>query len=965
MQSHRPAHTTLRRQKLALSISLSMLVLGGTLPLATGQVWASEAASGQLQQQHAFDIPAQPLADALIAFAQQSDLQISADQYLVGRLHGNAVKGQMSSEQALERLLAGNNVGWHYAQKLVTLHRLAIQSDVMELGNTVVLGQSESPYQGEQVIDRRAIENFAGANGDLTTMLKMHPSVRFDTTQQSSNTPGELNPADISINGAKFYQNNFMIDGISINNDLDPGASSGSRNDINGSYRLPSNAFGVAIDADLLEEVRVYDSNVPAEHGKFNGGVVDAITRRPSKELHGKISASMSRSEWTRYHINGDNISDEEFKKSSTYANQPEFKKLTTRMMLEGHVTDNFGLIGNFVRKTSEIPLYAYEGGFFSASEPEKRTQTREIENAMIKGFWTPNDQLDVTFTLINAPAGGEYFRSNVRGSEFSIEQGGQTAQLKAVWLGDEATFTHKLSYKMLQSSRDAESNVYLPWRWSDQKNWGNPYRNGVLSGAALSAEGGMGDLKQEQRGFEYGFKAELNAFDFLGAEHRVTVGVDLSRQDASYEVTEDALTASVLATRSATSSTSCMTASGRLDAAYCSIGINAVGAPTRQFFRQINYVQAGKIEASQTDYGIYAQNEIRLGKLNVRPGLRLDGDDYMDKKTLAPRLAASYDFFDDKSSVLSAGANRYYGRNLFKYRLADGRESLRWRINRAVATGDTISDFDAPFQWGVDESAFRKIDIPYDDELMLGFSQLLAGMRFDLKYVHRDGKDQVVRSRASYLGLVPGNGTDTIDDYYTYTNAGRSRNETVTLTITPQSFLRVAGTITSAQLGMDWSRTESAESDYEKVLDEDSLNDADVYYNGSLMPYSQLPASNFNRPWTVRLNTVTSIPALNLTWTNFLRYRGAYDQIFPDNPETITIDGNTYDAYAVKRVNAAPTWDTRVKWEIPTHDQQALYVAVDVTNVTDRVNTIVSDTAGTISYEIGRQYWLEVGYQF
>lgn len=963
---NKQSHPAIHARTLGRAISLGLLGLCSALPIGVGTAMAQDASSALLQQQHAFDLPAQPLADALIAFAQQSGLQVSADQQLVGHLRSKAVKGQMSSEQALSRLLEGSDIGWDYQQELLTFHQLSSeQSDAIQLGNTVVLGQSESPYQGEQIIDRRAIENFAGANGDLTTMLKMHPSVRFDTAQQSSNTPGELNPADISINGAKFYQNNFMIDGISINNDLDPGASSGSRNDINGSYRLPSNAFGIAIDADLLEEVRVYDSNVPAEYGKFNGGVVDAITRRPSEELHGKVSASMTRSEWTTYHINGDDISEEEFKHSSSYANQPEFKKLTTRLMLEGHVTDDFGLIGNFVQKTSEIPLYAYEGGFLSASEPEKRTQTRKIENAMLKGFWTPNERLDVTFTLINAPAEGEYFRANTRGSEFRVDQGGQTAQFKAVWLGDEAIFTHKLSYKMVQSSRDTESNVYRPWRWSDQKNWGNPYRNGVLSSTALSAEGGMGDLKQEQRGFEYGIKADFNAFELHGTEHRITIGFDLSRQDATYEITEDALTAGALATRAATSSTSCLTASGQLDSTYCSIGVNPVGALTRQFFRQINYVQAGEIEASQTDYGIYLQDDIRIGRLNVRPGLRFDGDDYMDKKTVAPRLAASYDFFGDQSSVLSAGANRYYGRNLFKYRLADGRESLRWRINRAVATGNTISDFEAPFQWGVDESAFRKIDIPYDDELMLGFSQLLAGMRFDLKYVHRDGKDQVVRSRASYLGLVPGNGMDTINDYYTYTNAGKSRNETVTLTITPQSNLRIAGTVTSAQIGLDWSRTESAESDYEKVLDEDTLSDTDVYYDGSLIPYSQLPASNFNRPWTARLNTITSIPALNLTWTNFFRYRGAYDQIFPDNPETVTIDGNVYDAYAVKRVSAAPTWDTRVKWEIPTYDEQSLYVAVDITNVTDRVNTIVSDTAGTISYETGRQYWLEVGYQF
>ncbi|OLU33296.1 hypothetical protein BVH03_05455 [Pseudomonas sp. PA15(2017)] len=898
-----------------------------------------------------------------MAFAQQSGLQVSAEQQLVGHLRSKAIKGQMSSEQALSRLLDGSNVGWQYSQQVVIFHQLASQNDAIELSNTIVLGRPENTFQGEAVIDRQAIENFAGANGDLTSMLKMHPSVRFDTSQQSSNTPGELNPADISINGAKFYQNNFMIDGISINNDLDPAASSGSRNNVHNQYGLPSNAFGIAIDADLLEEVRVYDSNVPAEYGKFNGGVVDAITRRPSEDFHGKVSASMTRSEWTKYHINGEVISDEEFKYSSTYANQPEFKKLTTRVMLEGHLTENFGLIGNFVRKTSEIPLYTFEGGFASASEPVKRNQTREIENAMIKGFWTPDDRLDLSFTLINAPAENEYFRQNTRNSGFRVDQGGRTAQLKTVWRGDQATYTNKLSYRMVQSSRDADSAFYVPWRWSDEKNWGNPFRNGVRDARAVSADGGMGDLEQQQTGFEYGFKADLHKIDLFGTEHKLTFGADISRQKASYEVLEDTYAAGLLATRAANASSSCVTASGRQDITLCSIANNAAGERTRQFFRQINYVQAGKIEATQTDYSLYAQDDIQIGQLNLRPGLRFDADNYMDKKTVAPRFAASYDLFGDSSSVLSGGANRYYGRNLFKYRLADGRESLRWRMNRAVATGNTISDFGEAINWGVDESAFRKIDMPYDDELMLGFSQLLAGARFDLKYVHRDGKDQVVRSRASRLGLIPGNGADTIADYYTYTNAGKSNNQTITLTITPQEFLRVAGTLTNAQLGFDWSRTKSPQSTYEAVLTVDQLADNDVYYDGKLIPYSELPADNFNRPWTARLNTVTNIPVLNLTWSNFFRYRGAYEQIYSTN--NITIDGDVYAAYTNKRVAGAPTWDTRVKWEIPTYREQSAYVALDITNVADKVNSIVSDTNGTVSYEVGRQYWLEVGYQF
>lgn len=941
-----------------LALALASLLLAAALT-------AEAAATPELKQVHRFSIEAQPLGEALIAFAQQSDLQISIAPALLEDRYGNAVSGELSADKALLYLLLGSGIEWRYDQGVVSFRRTPKAAGVMDLGETLILGQSDSPYQGTEVIDRTAIENFAGANGDLTTLLKMHPSVRFDTTQQSSNTPGELNPADISINGAKFYQNSFMVDGISINNDLDPAASSGSRADYNGAYNLPSNAFGIALDADLLEEVRVYDSNVPAEYGRFNGGVVDAITRRPSKELHGKLSAGMTRSEWTRYHINGEQISDEAFELSSDQANQPAFKKLTTRMTLEGHLTDNFGLIGSVVRKTSEIPLYAYDNGFQSPADATRREQTRQIENFMLKGFWTPNDRLDIEFTLINAPAEGQYYKANQKNSGFTIDQGGQTGSLKAVWLGDTATYTQKLSYKNVQTSRDADSNVLKQWRWSEEKNWSNPYRNGVLSTAATAYEGGMGDLEQEQTGIDYSFKLDLHAFNFIGATHQISAGLQLGYQKARYEVPEDSWSATTAYRTAASSETSCQTASGRIDTDYCSISINPLGVAERQYLRNLNYYRAGEIALSQTDYALYVEDDIQLGKLSLRPGLRLDGDDYMDRKTLAPRLTASYDVFSDRSTVLNAGLNRYYGRNLFKYRLADGRESLRWRATRGISSGAAITDFGELVNYGVDESSFRQLDVPYDDEAMLGLSQVLGGVRMDLKYVYRDGHDQVVRALAKDLGLQAGDGSESITNYYSYTNAGQSRSETVTLSVTPLEPLRLGNTLTSWQIGMDWNRTESAYSDYEAVFNEQMLADEDVYYDGSLMPYSKLPASNFNRPWTLRFNSVTSIPALNLTWSNFFRYRGPYDQIYRASPSTIDVNGNTYAHYTVGEVQAAPSWDTRIKWEIPTARQQAFYVAVDVTNVTDEVNEIVSDTAGTLSYETGRQYWLEVGYTF
>lgn len=239
----------------------------------------------------------------------------------------------------------------------------------------------------------------------------MHPSVQFSNTQKSSATPGEIDPADISINGAKYWQNNFMIDGISINNDLDPGSHGYSQN--RQFDAAPSRSHGIALDADLLQEVKVYDSNVPVQYGGFNGGVVDAITRRPSKELHGKVSYATSRSEWARYHIAEQQR--EGFENASNEQYQPEFEKTTLRAMLEGLLTDNFGAIFAVSQRRSVIPLNGYSDGQQSANGDNRKNQTRQLDNYMLKTYWDLSDRLVLESSFTYAPQENQFFRENAQ----------------------------------------------------------------------------------------------------------------------------------------------------------------------------------------------------------------------------------------------------------------------------------------------------------------------------------------------------------------------------------------------------------------------------------------------------------------------------------------------------------------------------------------------------------------------
>ncbi|KIY40832.1 TonB-dependent receptor [Pseudomonas sp. 10-1B] len=877
-----------------------------------------------------------------MAFGQQSGLQVSVDAQLLEGAQSNAVQGHFSSEAALSRLLSGSGLTWDADGDVLSLRLLHSEADAgpLELHDTLVLGDTESNgYMGATVISGKAIHAFPGANGDITTLLQMHPSVQFSGSQKSSNTPGEIDPADISINGAKFYQNNFMIDGISINNDLDPGAHGYSEN--RQFDAAPSNPHGIALDADLLQEVKVYDSNVPAEYGGFNGGVIDAITRRPSRDFHGKFSYGISRSEWTRYHITEQD--QESFDNSSSEQYQPEFEKTTLRGMLEGHLTDDFGAILSFSQRRSVIPLNRYENGYISPNADSREDQTRQLDNYMLKTYWDVNDRLTVEGSFIQAPQENVFFRQNFLNSEFTNTNGGWQGSLKAIWEGDQARWTHTLALTNLYSSRESDETDTVLWWYSDAKNWGNPSSN-----TAKSGEGAFGNLDQTQRGIDYTLKGEWQTFDFAGISHGFTTGLELSQQRAVWEREE---TGQGVTTFKRDNGTSCAGSDP-----WCSVS-PLLNGNTRQWGSTRTQYNAGKIDLTENAYAFYIDDQMQIGKLSLRPGLRFEGDDYMKQKTVSPRFAGDYDFFGDRSTVLVFGANRYYGRNLFKYRLADGRQAMNTTYTRTSQDGEWVG------RQVLNTNRFSDMNIPYDDELMLGLEQRWLNTDFRLKYVHRKGNDQVVRTSSRVLGLDPLAGYQSI--YYTYVNAGSSESDNVSLTITPNQSLRLLGSVTSLQLALDWSRSKNAYSTYESGFNQAEYADDDVIYDGKRLAYSQLPASDFNRPWTARLTTITEIPAWHLSVSNFFRYRGAYEQII-DTGRYQDVDGESLRVYDTASVAAAPTWDMRVKWEIPTAREQALFVAVDVTNVTDKVNPIVSNSStARTTYEVGRQYWLEVGYRF
>src|SRR3982075_3779829 len=76
----------------------------------------------------------------------------------------------------------------------------------------------------------------------------------------------------LTISGARPQQNNYRLDGISLNDYANGG---------------PGSVLGGSLGVDAIQEFSVLTSNYSAEYGKTSGGVVNAVTRSGTNAFHG------------------------------------------------------------------------------------------------------------------------------------------------------------------------------------------------------------------------------------------------------------------------------------------------------------------------------------------------------------------------------------------------------------------------------------------------------------------------------------------------------------------------------------------------------------------------------------------------------------------------------------------------------------------------------------------------------
>jgi hypothetical protein len=132
--------------------------------------------------------------------------------------------------------------------------------------------------QISDVVDAQTVRELPLNGRDWTQLATLQPGVAAVRTEKAVAVGADRGNrgygVQITVSGARPQQNNYRLDGISIN-DYSNGA--------------PGSVVGLNLGVDAIQEFSVVTSNYSAEYGRTSGGVINAVSRAGTNNFHGSV----------------------------------------------------------------------------------------------------------------------------------------------------------------------------------------------------------------------------------------------------------------------------------------------------------------------------------------------------------------------------------------------------------------------------------------------------------------------------------------------------------------------------------------------------------------------------------------------------------------------------------------------------------------------------------------------------
>ncbi|WP_300000309.1 TonB-dependent receptor [uncultured Cedecea sp.] len=887
-----------------------------------------------------FSLPEQPLAHSVAQISRQGQIQLLYSQNQLNGLRAPALAGNYTPQTALQKILIGSGLELVSENGVFVIRPQNINQGKLILPTTQVSGitlanPSNDVISAPQYVTSEEIRQRNTGDGNITDLMKTNPAVQFANSDSNSMNQGEIKPSRISIHGSSSYQNAYRLDGVSFNNDFDP-ADSGLGET---STRLSTSDQGIYIDSRLIDSLSVYDNNIPVEFGGFTGGTVDVSSRRWQGENSAHAYYRVTQSGWNKlFNDPAQSIDSSKNDTSNPARFQNKYSKDDFGGWFEVGVSENSGLVFSASRRNSTIPMTVTggEGPIFVDNgqieivefDGGTKKQHRTSDNFFLKYSLDVSDRTSVDLSTNYATYTSYMFSSRVMNSGYDSKHNGLgiTAVLKHRF--DIGQFELTANTQNLKDDRSNEQKYDLTLRaFGDESNgWQMIERN----------SGGLGDLTSKQKNNNLKTVMRFDATeDGLGLIHSPTLGGELAYTKGTYQRDQDYFR---------------YTYQGSLNGDIYTGTLN-----------NITRFQAGSYSADYTSYALFLDDNIEYGKLTLRPGVRMDRDDFVKQTNIAPRLSGVYDLFGDGSTQIIGGANRYYGRSMLTYALYGAQNG---GMQNCQGYWEPCSLDPNQNEWDnqKDYEGMDSLKTPYNDELTAALQQEILSTTWRLQYVHREGYDEV-RTRTKYNSRDQDKRSIRV-----YDNDGRSSHDTVTLSVRnsqPWEWAQASHVMNAALTWQESKSNTPKDAGYSSFDPSNQVNLNKVWYDGKVIDASKLPSTSFNSPFKFNLELTSVWDNYDLTWYNRLQWFGARNQaVRYDNSYYFDNEHGQMRKYTKQHFGSRYTWDTRLGWK--PDFAYGFGFSVEVNNVLNNKNVadrFVFEDRIIRSYDPGRQFWLQVNY--
>ena len=771
------------------------------------------------------------------------------------------------------------------------------------LPEIVVYGDNNKSLSSVKTLSSDEISKTPTSNGNITDYLRSNPHIRYENSDQNGFQRGEIKPENISINGADPNQTAYFVDNVNINNDLaiDNSIFDGAMQVVPGISHTQAYFF----DATMLSKVEVQDSNISASLGGFMGGAVIAKTKQYSGTDSIKLKYRTTNSSWAKMEA-GDSVQKilKQVRPDDSGAAelQPKYNKQTFNILAEKRLNDNLGMVFGYSRRTSSIEqnrLIGFDENSNNKAQLDKQNHQRLSDNLLLNLNWTPQEKERIELGLRYSNYKElKYFKENIGNNVSDYHQALGTT-LAWVHSFDSGVWTNTLAYDRFKDKRKSSSNSVETTSVSDEND--EPLYN--------FEKGGYGNSRLTQDNLHFSTEYVMDPFYLASTEHSISIGSIYQATKYQFYRPQD------------------------VHSKVVQVILGANGNNPKKTILLESTTSKGRVKTTYQNIVAYAEDLIKWNKFELRPGIRIERDDYLKNNNIAPRFVARYHPWDDTGFTL--GLNRYYGRSFASLKLA----------NRILKIND-----DSTRQ----HQNFSSLKTPYADELSLSFDQNMGNLALKLGYIHRDNKNRIILKRGETVRGIKKS---------SYINGRPFGVDIYTFQLNNIEPWKLGKTYWTTSLGFDWLNTKRA--DVSNEFDPNEL----VYLDGKLMTRSQMlqQVNSSTEDWIARLGIDMTIPDYDITWLNKVYMKAPirrYDLINSDNDNDD--DTPRYRSYHYGRHTQ---WDSSIRWQPTIRGKHSVYLQVDILNVLNKtrknkVTTIsTSDEYGV--YTPGREFWLEVGYQF